>query len=412
MQKTAPRPPSARISFLSASVLGLGAAVASRGAVFLANIMLAHSLTVHDFGLFSYAYVTALNLGLFLATGVSQAAGHVLPLTEDPERRRRQLCAFIVLLVALIAVAATALYLSATSISIAAFGSAQGGEALRMAAIVLIATAFTQALQAFLYAMHEHRASASVSIGAALLLLAMLWTMGPIRQPVVALVIFLAINAGAAASQLVILGRTTQNQRGPWRTGRQELRLAFKHALPSVLTTSMGAPVHWICLSMLAAMTDGAHQLALFSVAFQWYIAITFIPATLGNLALPFLARNTGATEAMVRQRFGRRCCSAAGCRWRWGAWRSCWPGRSLRGSIPPRTAALRPACARWRWRPRCAGSACCCSSGSRRQASSGAISQWRPCTRSSTLPRPTWRCVSGTAPRRSAWPCRPPIVA
>lgn len=53
----------------SASVLGLGAAVASRGAVFVSNILLAHSLTVHDFGLFSYAYVTALNLGLFLATG-------------------------------------------------------------------------------------------------------------------------------------------------------------------------------------------------------------------------------------------------------------------------------------------------------------------------------------------------------
>ncbi|MFD2426730.1 hypothetical protein ACFSUI_24960 [Ralstonia solanacearum] len=69
MQKTAPRPLPARISFLSASVLGLGAAVASRGAVFVSNILLAHSLTVHDFGLFSYAYVTALNLGLFLATG-------------------------------------------------------------------------------------------------------------------------------------------------------------------------------------------------------------------------------------------------------------------------------------------------------------------------------------------------------
>ncbi|WP_197331078.1 MATE family efflux transporter [Ralstonia syzygii] len=304
MLKTAPRLPSVRISFLSASVLGLGAAVASRGAVFLANILLAHSLTVHDFGLFSYAYVTALNLGLFLATGVSQAAGHVLPLIEDPERKRRQLCAFILLLVALIAVAAAALYQSSASISVAAFGSAQGSEALRTAAIVLIATAFTQALQSFLYAMHEHRASATVSIGVALLLLAMLWTMGPIRQPVPALCIFLAVNAGAAVSQLVILARATQSRGGPWRTGRQELRLAFKHALPSVLTTSMGAPVHWICLSMLAAMTDGAHQLALFSVAFQWYIAITFIPATLGNLALPFLARNTGATEAMVRQRF------------------------------------------------------------------------------------------------------------
>ncbi|MDB0569846.1 multidrug MFS transporter [Ralstonia solanacearum] len=304
MQKTAPRPLPARISFLSASVLGLGAAVASRGAVFVSNILLAHSLTVHDFGLFSYAYVTALNLGLFLATGVSQAAGHVLPLIENPERKRRQLCAFIVLLVALIAVAAAALYLSSASISVAAFGSEQGSGALRMAAIVLIATAFTQALQSFQYAMHEHRSSATISIGAAVLLLTMLWAMGPIRQPALALTIFLAVNAGAAVSQLLVLARATPSQRGPWRTGREELRLAVKHALPSVLTTSMGAPIHWICLSMLAAMTDGAHQLALFSVAFQWYIAITFIPATLGNLALPFLARHAGATEATVRQRF------------------------------------------------------------------------------------------------------------
>lgn len=292
-------------SFLGASALGLGSAVISRGTVFAINIVLAHVLSVHDYGVFSYAYVTALNLGMFLATGVSQAAGHVLPAMKPGPGLSRQLQAFLLAALVLAAVAAALLFGFSDSVSRSAFGSADGRYALHVAAGLLFCTVVMQAAQGLLYAQHEHRWAALNGIGVALLTMCVVWVLHPISGPAAALAIFVCVNTLGAVGQLAVLF-SRQFRGGGWcGIGMDELRRAVRAILPATLTTSLGAPVHWLCVSALAAGANGVHELALFSVSFQWYVVITFIPSALGNLALPFLsARHEADGKARARRRF------------------------------------------------------------------------------------------------------------
>lgn len=283
-----------RGSFLSASLLGLGSAVTSRGSVFVINIALAHSLSVHDYGIFSYSYVTALNLGLFLATGVSQAASHVLPKVTNKEALTRQLMAFLVAIFVTSLGAALSIFLFAGHISRSAFGTTEAIIEIQLGAGLLFAAAVLQGTQGFLYALHEHRLAAAYAIAPAATSAAAIWICMPIREPEVALLIFILANAAGAFLTICFLRLRYLRGIGWWTIDRAAIRLALNKAVPSILTTALGAPVHWMCMSMLAATAEGARELALFSVSFQWYVLITFIPAALGNLVLPFLSARDG----------------------------------------------------------------------------------------------------------------------
>lgn len=302
MKRRASRLSARGSSLLGASMLGLCAAVASRGSIFIANIAFAHSLTVHDFGVFSYAYTTALNLGLFLATGITQAAGLVLPRIESVEDRGHQLRAFLSLSIAVASIAASALFLSSGSLSSVAFSSAAATAPLRAASFLLVVTALAQASQGFLYALGEHRLVALNSMATGIILLVSVFFIPKVGKPEMAIFIILTVNSISAIFQLGFLmklfGAVARRRKGG------EMRVAVKTSLPAILTTSLGAPVHWACLSLLVATDDGTKQLALFSIAFQCYAIITFIPAALGSIALPFLSRSGINSASEKRSQF------------------------------------------------------------------------------------------------------------
>ena len=278
-------------SFLGASALGLGSAVVGRGTVFGINIALAHMLTIHDYGIFSYAYGTALNLGMFLAAGASQAAGHVLPGIPAGPARSRQLLAFLLVIVLLAAIAAVLLLGVSESVSQATFGSSDGTRALQVASALLFFSVVVQGGQGLLYAVHEHRPAAVVAIGVAILTLGLMWLLPPVSNPVAAMMMFAGASVAGSACQIAVVLRRCLIGVQVSALRFVEFRRTVSTMVPATLTTLLGAPVHWLCLSTLAGATNGVQELALFSVAFQWYVVITFIPAAVGSLALPFLSK-------------------------------------------------------------------------------------------------------------------------
>jgi len=75
------------------------------------------------------------------------------------------------------------------------------------------------------------------------------------------------------------------------------LKMFFKSGIfqsftfPTMATMALGGPVHWLCMSMLGSSVAGMRQIAIFSAFFQWYSILTFIPASLTNFTIPWLAK-------------------------------------------------------------------------------------------------------------------------
>lgn len=76
------------------------------------------------------------------------------------------------------------------------------------------------------------------------------------------------------------------NFRGCW----SERRLLMTYSLPSVFSSMMLSPVHWLCNSMLAHEPDGYAKLGIFHAANQWSAAVMFLPHLMGKASLPLLS--------------------------------------------------------------------------------------------------------------------------
>ena len=76
------------------------------------------------------------------------------------------------------------------------------------------------------------------------------------------------------------------NLRGCW----SERRLLVTYSLPSVFSSMMLSPVHWLCNSMLAHEPNGYAKLGIFHAANQWSAAVMFLPHLMGKASLPLLS--------------------------------------------------------------------------------------------------------------------------
>lgn len=81
-----------------------------------------------------------------------------------------------------------------------------------------------------------------------------------------------------------------------------EIAVLPKFAIPALLAAAMVAPAHWLCHLMLLRLPDGKNQLALYTVAIQWFQALSFLPGAAGRIVLPILSDMT-ARHDLVRAR-------------------------------------------------------------------------------------------------------------
>ena len=74
------------------------------------------------------------------------------------------------------------------------------------------------------------------------------------------------------------------------RGGKSELRGLLAFIWPAVLSALMVAPTHWIVQAALMRSFADGMQLAVFTIAMQWFYAICFIPQFAGRIILPVLS--------------------------------------------------------------------------------------------------------------------------
>jgi O-antigen/teichoic acid export membrane protein len=75
----------------------------------------------------------------------------------------------------------------------------------------------------------------------------------------------------------------------------KEWPVLWTFSLPAILSGIMVTPVMWLCSAILVNQPDGFGQMGVFDAANQWRAAILFIPAMIGQIALPMLSSLSGA---------------------------------------------------------------------------------------------------------------------
>lgn len=274
---------------LNAAALGLTSAVISRGSVLAAMLILAHKLPMKSFGVFSLGYITATSFGLFIAAGISQSAGALMPRVDELDVRKRaaNLTAYQYLAVLLCSI--SGLIVSST-IYFAQPASSRSLSLAMASGLVLVSVGFAQSFQGILYATGRHREAAiGIIIGSAIFLVIIL-LMRDHLSPVVAL---LLIGSGSFTTCLINF-RAIRREISPRLNFSDVLRefpAIRKSLYPLLATASLGSPVHSLCIAMLASSTNGVTQVAMFAASFQFYTVVTFIPSVIANVALPFFSK-------------------------------------------------------------------------------------------------------------------------
>ena len=76
-----------------------------------------------------------------------------------------------------------------------------------------------------------------------------------------------------------------------------ERRILWKFSAPAVLSGALVGPVVWLGNMILVKQPDGYAQLGLFTAAYQWRAAVTFLPAILAQTTLPILSQIYGGGD-------------------------------------------------------------------------------------------------------------------
>lgn len=88
------------------------------------------------------------------------------------------------------------------------------------------------------------------------------------------------------------LARAGIPRRERWQ--RTDLPLLWSFALPSGMAMLMVGPVNWACCAILMNQPGGSAEMGAFNAANQWFTALMFLPALLGQSVLPMMAEQLG----------------------------------------------------------------------------------------------------------------------
>jgi O-antigen/teichoic acid export membrane protein len=75
----------------------------------------------------------------------------------------------------------------------------------------------------------------------------------------------------------------------------QERAILWHFSLPSTLSAALVGPVSWGCAAILVNQHQGYSEMGVFNAANQWFMGLMFLPALVGQAALPLLAEQIGA---------------------------------------------------------------------------------------------------------------------
>lgn len=281
---------------LGASAFALVAAIASRGGVFAANIILARHFSQEMYGLVSFAYLTALSLGNFVSAGLGQTGAKIAGQYESKNDETLRIAIAEFAKIGMLVAMAVALLIAFSGKFIDVNVSGHDYSlAVKLAACILFFTAGAATCQGLLLSLNYHRNSSAYSVAASLLMLGAVACTVHYLNPFISLI---ALGVGALV-QFSLGGVTVWchiRKVRPFAPQRESVvvevrRNIIRFLTPAMLVALMGAPVHWLCITLLARSSDGVSQVALFNVAFQWYLMVCFVPSVIGNMSISLFSK-------------------------------------------------------------------------------------------------------------------------
>jgi O-antigen/teichoic acid export membrane protein len=92
---------------------------------------------------------------------------------------------------------------------------------------------------------------------------------------------------------------------------RTQLNILWQFTVPAAMAASLVGPVNWICSAMLVNQPNGYAEMGVFNAANQWFGALLFLPAILGQAALPALSESFGDQNSLQVSKLLKFCVKA-----------------------------------------------------------------------------------------------------
>jgi len=286
-------------------------AVSSRGSMFLVYLTLARIISSDSIGEFGAIESTIALLGLFgnVALGVTSTKYVARHRKSDPERTGRVIgqCLLLACVAGLLAV--TLLLVFAQPLAQQGLAAPHLSFELKIAAAVLLLNAINGTLAGVLAGLQSHRTLAGVSLVVGIANLVVLIagaTWGGVFGMVTGLVIVqtIALALHGLGSVVALRAHAIPFQ---FSWNWEEFRSLISFSFPTLLNSSVVAPVNWLCISMLVNLGGGYHQMGLLQVANTWFFLALFVPVRLSTVYYPLMEEMYAKGDRQAILRFTRR---------------------------------------------------------------------------------------------------------
>lgn len=269
-------------------------AVASRASALAAGALAARLLGRSRFGELAILQGSLNLFSVFAGFGLGlTAAKHVSELrAKDPERAGRVIALSSAVSLVTGAAAAAALAAAAPWLASSVLEAPRLAGLLRLSAPTLVfgawAGAQTGALSGFEAFRRLSRVQCLAGLAAFPLTLGGVWLAGlpgAVWGLVLSSAVACLLNRGALRAEMRAAG--VPAARGG--LGR-EWGVLWRFSIPAALGSAMIGPVNWLCNALLVRRPDGYPEMGLLHAAYQWRLAMIFVPAAAEAMLLPVLS--------------------------------------------------------------------------------------------------------------------------
>lgn len=275
----------------------LAGAVARRGFALLGSVVVARMVSTDAYGQLGMVRSTINMLGPLAGFGLgTTACKFVAELHEaEPERAGRITWLSVAISAAAGAIMTVVLALAAPWLAREALGTVDLATTLRLAAPWLLLFALSSVERGILAGYEQFGAIARVSLGvgiAQIVLMVAGTHFWGIRGAVVGQMLARAADwllSGREARKAASRASVVIVPRG-WK---DELPVLWRFSLPVLLSAGLPAVAQWAGQALVAQSASGYRDIAIYSVANQWWAAILFVPTAMATILLPMMSSAT-----------------------------------------------------------------------------------------------------------------------
>jgi EPS I polysaccharide export inner membrane protein EpsE len=277
------------------------AVMCSRGSVVFALMCAARLLDIEDFGRLMVVQSTCVVFQNFFIIGFVITAPKLIAdlRHRDPKRTAEVIAMLRILGLALGLAVAGLLVILAPQIAGIVFGRPELSQLLRIASVISIVMTWHEIQMAIINGFEAFDLQARVAILAApvglTVFLSATW-LGGLQGSVLGL---MAMFAVAAVVSTWSVSRLCRRHAIPirWWSGSRDWSTVCRIALPAALSGLVWGTAIWIANAFLVNSEDGLAQFGLFSLAYQFFAAVIFLPNMVTVVVMPAFSRQLGAGQ-------------------------------------------------------------------------------------------------------------------